>query len=408
MMFLEFAAKGAWFVVVAGHMESLGFSGRQISYVYATSSLGAIISPLLAGWIADRFLPAQRFAALCHFLAGAVMLLAWHQTRFATFWPAILLYAIITGPTVGLVNAISFHHIEDSRRFGRVRVWGSIGWMAVNWLVAGYLFAMERIAPGTSRVGDALVAGALLSFVMAVYCLTLPHTPPSREAKNPYAFLRSITQARNRNFAVLLVASTLAGAMLPFFYNLTFLYLTDSVTGMGMPESSAAAAITLGQLTEVLLMLLLVHVLRRLGTKTTMLLGLGALMCRGVIFALGRPLWLIVAAQTLHGFDYCFFFVASVIAAERLSESNLRASAQSLMVFATYGVGMLAGHVLSGRAYDWLAWDNGGHDWGRLFLLPLIIGVPTLLGLSVFFKGRDFEQMADGPGQTPPLPTDTA
>ena len=58
MMFLQFAIWGAWAVLIAGHMQNLGFTGKQISYVFGTTAIGAIISPIIAGWIADRLMPS--------------------------------------------------------------------------------------------------------------------------------------------------------------------------------------------------------------------------------------------------------------------------------------------------------------------------------------------------------------
>ncbi len=68
MMFLQFAIWGAWAVLIAGHMQNLGFSGKQLSYVFGTTAIGAIISPIIAGWIADRLISAQLFAGISHIL----------------------------------------------------------------------------------------------------------------------------------------------------------------------------------------------------------------------------------------------------------------------------------------------------------------------------------------------------
>ena len=79
MMFLQFAIWGAWAVLIAGHMQNLGFTGKQISYVFGTTAIGSIISPIIAGWVADRLMPAQVFAAISHLLGGVCLLL--HGSR---------------------------------------------------------------------------------------------------------------------------------------------------------------------------------------------------------------------------------------------------------------------------------------------------------------------------------------
>jgi hypothetical protein len=134
-------------------------------------------------------------------------------------------------------------------------------------------------------------------------------------------------------------------------------------------------AMSLGQVGEVVLMLLLAPSLRRLGMRMTIFLGILAWPVRYAVFALGEPAWLIVAAQPLHGICYSFFFVGGMIAVERLSSRDIRASAQGLIVFATNGLGMLIGHFFSGRVHDYFALPQGGHNWPMIFMVPIAITV---------------------------------
>jgi MFS family permease len=83
MMFLEFAVWGSWAVLVAGHMVNLEFSGKEISYIFGTTAFGALVSPLIAGWVADRIMPNQIFTAICHLGGAVLMYIAWQQTEFA-------------------------------------------------------------------------------------------------------------------------------------------------------------------------------------------------------------------------------------------------------------------------------------------------------------------------------------
>ena len=248
MMFLQFAIWGAWAVLVAGHMQNLGFTGKQISYVFGTTAIGSIISPIIAGWIADRLMPAQVFAAISHLLGGVCLLFAWKQTSFPMMWGAIFLHAVFYMPTIALTNAIAFHHMGQSDKFGNIRVFGTLGWIAINWALSFYLRFWEGQETTLPHVGDCLLFGAVLSFIMGVYCLTLPNTPPSKEAKNPYAFLEALSLVSNRNFAILLIISFVVAIELPFYYNLTYLFLTEVEHGVGLVGSSANFAMSLGRL----------------------------------------------------------------------------------------------------------------------------------------------------------------
>lgn len=395
MMFLQFAIWGSWAVLIAGHMQNLGFTGKQISYVFGTTAFGSIVSPLIAGWIADRFVSAQWFAALSHFLGGVLMLVAWKQSSFLPMWTAIVVYALLYMPTIALTNAISFRHMGDSKKFGNIRVWGTLGWIAINWILSLYLRYWENRDAVAAHAGDFLVFTAALSFLMGLYCLSLPNTPPSREAKNPYAFLEAFALTRNRNFAVLLIISFVVAIELPFYYNLTYLFLTESGHGVGLAGSSANFAMSLGQVAEVLVMLLLFPSIRKLGTRWTIFIGILAWPVRYTVFAIGYPAWLVVASQTLHGICFSFFFVGGMIAVERLSPKDIRASAQALLIFATNGVGMLVGHFVSGRVHDYFALADGGHDWAKIFIVPIAITIVAAIAFIFLFNEKQFLEDAE-------------
>ncbi len=399
MMMLQFAVWGSWAVLIAGHLDYLNFTEFQIALVFGTTAFGSLLSPLIAGWIADRFASAQKFAAVSHFLGAGALVVAHRQTEFGPLWTAILVHAVLYMPTIALTNAVAFRHMGESEKFGNIRVWGTIGWIAINWAIGLYLAYWEGKGLKGEKVGDALLFGAAVGVLMGVYCLTLPKTPPSKEAKNPYAFLEAFSLTRNRNFAALLAISFLVAIELPFYYNLTFLFFTDAAAGIGLPDSAATFAMSIGQVAEILVMLLLFPSIRRLGMKTTILLGILAWPVRYSIFALGEPTWLVIGSQALHGVCYAFFFAGGMVAVERLSSSDIRASAQGLIVFATNGLGMLVGHFLSGWIHKHYALPEGGHQWASIYMVPIALTVVAAGAFFLLFNEsayrRDTERIAE-------------
>ncbi len=134
MMFLQYAIWGAWlpllFPFLAGHR---GFTPGQIGDMFAVGALGAILAPWIAGQIADRYFNTERYLAVAHVLGG---LLVFQLSWISTYWAFLgfsFIYSLIYAPTLSLTNSISFHHLPDrDRDFGRVRVWGTIGWIVVG------------------------------------------------------------------------------------------------------------------------------------------------------------------------------------------------------------------------------------------------------------------------------------
>ncbi len=407
MMFLQFAVWGAWSVVIAGHMEqNLHFSGKQISLVFGTTAIGSILAPLIAGWIADRYLPSQLFSALSHLVGAVLLFIAWWITppaaagvrgNFPLLYGVMLLYALTYMPTIALTNTVAFYHMGQSEKFGNIRVWGTLGWIAVQTLLGLYLGAWGDRSAAHQR--DCLMIAGVAALAMGLYCFSLPNTPPSKEAKNPYAFIEAFKLTRNRNFAILLLISFIVAIELPFYYNLTYLFLTEKsaagLGGIGLTPGHAQLAMTLGQWGEVLLMFLLFYSLRKGGMRLTIFLGILAWPLRYIVFSIGQPVWLVIASQTLHGICYSFFFVGGMIAAERICHKDIRASAQALMVFATNGCGMLVGHFLSGIIHD-ACRDaaTGLHNWPRIFLLPIAVTVAAAIIFWLKFDEKRFQEDA--------------
>lgn len=387
MYFLQYSLFAAQGILLAGHMRDLGFSGVQIGYVYGTGSLAAIVSPVLAGWLADHVLPTQRLAGACYLTCAPILAWAWRQDSFPGLWMALCLFQLLHAPTMALTNVIALHHLPDPRRIGHVRAWGTVGWVAMSWCLSLYLTQWEAHAPGASHLGDGLVVAALLAVVTGLYCVSLPHTPPGGGGPRRGAALLDGFRllARSRPFAVLSAVSVILAATGPFFYNLGFLFFTDP-HGVGLSSSAATAVMSIGQVAEIAVMLALAASLRVLGTRWTIFLGALAMGLRFAAFALGEPKGLVIAAQTLHGVGFTCFAMGSLVAVEALAPRSQRASAQALLVFAGSGVGALIGHGLSGRAYDHYALTAGGHDWTGIFLWPAVAAVGAAVVLLVLYR----------------------
>jgi nucleoside transporter len=385
MFWLAQMADGATLVLLSGHMSHLGFSGAQISYVYASTALASLVSPLAFGWIADRFWPSQKLLGGCYLAAAPLLLIAWQQTEFAPLWMAMSGVALLRMPSRTLSNVIAFHHLGDTSRFGDVRVWGTLGWICVSWLLSLYLRFWEGQEPGVSHLGDALLVSAALSLLAGLYCMSLPHTPPGNAGAASLGLGVVFRLLGDRSFLLLLGIGFLSSTMNPFFYNFTFLFLTEA-QGVGLPSSTANWVQSLAQVGEVAVLLVLGTSLRRYGIKAILLVGIGAQSLRFAVFAFAEPTWLIAVAMTLHGLVFTFFFVGLAIAVDQLSSAENRASAQGLMALVRGGIGSLIGNYLAGRAYDQVALPGGGHDWMSFFVLPTLVTGAGLVAFGVLFR----------------------
>jgi nucleoside transporter len=390
MMFLQFALWGSWFVTMGTWLEKgSGFSGLQVGAAYSTMNWGAILAPIIAGALADRFFQAQKVMGVLH-LAGAA-LLWWISTitdPTEFFW-TLLVYAICYMPTLGLANAISFHQMSDpGRQFGFIRAFGTLGWIVVGIAVGSVVPKYLGYPIEATNLPVRISAG--ISLVLGVYAFMLPATPPAGAGRRPSIAqalgLETLALMKDRSFAVFVLGSLLICIPLSFYYSFANLFLNES----GM--EGAASKMTLGQMSEVLFLVLIPFFFARLGVKKMLLIGMAAWALRYVVFAFGNNqemVWMLYAGIILHGICFDFFFVTGQIYVDKSVSVAQRAAAQGFIHVVTYGVGQLIGSWAAGYVVEryTIAGDTGTqHLWQTIWLVPAVMAFAVMLLFAVFFR----------------------
>lgn len=397
MMFLQFYVWGGWFVTLGSYLaDNLHASGAQSALAYSTQSWGAIIAPLFVGLIADRYLNAERLLGIIHLIGAVLMYRLAGAHGFASFYPLLLGYMILYMPTLALVNAVAFRQMTDpSRQFSRIRMWGTLGWIAAG-LAISYLFGWDSVAAlATGELRKTFYMCSIASLALGAYSFTLPPTPPSAMRGRPVQVgsmlsLDALALLRTPNYLAFFVASILICIPLAFYYQNANQFLTE------IQVANATGKQTLGQVSEVAFMLLMPYCLVRLGLKATLLAGMAAWALRYILFAFGNAhelSWMLLVGIALHGVCYDFFFVSGQIFTDAKAGDRYKSSAQGLITMATYGVGMLVGFSLAGMVSD--AYVRAGvHDWRAIWLYPAAFAALVFAAFAFSFKN---ERLA-GPG----------
>lgn len=347
MMFFQFFVWGAWYVGAPLYLVKIGFSGSDLGWTYAVGPLACMLSPFFVGMVADRFFATERMLCALHILGGGCMLLAASQMNPAapaspaTINLILLAHTLCYFPTLALTNSLALHHVSDPQKeFPLVRVFGTIGWIAAG-------VALAWIGWG-DRLEMFQLTGAA-GILMGLYCLTLPHTPPP--SKGQRTSWREVVGADafelfwNSSFTVFLLSTFLICIPLAFYFQLAAKAV--SLTGI----SDVTQAMSYGQVSEILFMVLMPVFFRRLGVKWMLAIGMLAWVLRYVLFALGTPdavVWMMYAGIVLHGICYDFLFVTGQIYTDMVARREIRAQAQGMLVLFTLGLGMLIGARVAG------------------------------------------------------------
>ncbi|MBT5185789.1 MAG: nucleoside permease [Kordiimonadaceae bacterium] len=383
MMFLQLFIWGSWFVTLGTYLSSIGFSGADIGTAYLTNNIGAIISPLFIGLIADRFFSAEKVMAILHLVGGVILYYVSDLTTTSAILTGFLIYNSCYMPTMALANTVSFNQMNaPDAQFPKIRVWGTIGWIAAG-LTISYVLAGQFVDVEASAVP--MKMGAAASILMGLYCFTLPNTPPTntdeKVSLKDILGLDALALMKDRSFAIFAICSLLISIPLAFYYAFANLYLNE----LGM--ESTAAKMSLGQVSEVGFMVLMPFFFRRFGVKWMLAVGMAAWIIRYALFAAGdmdNMVWMLYGGIILHGICYDFFFVTGQIYVDNKADKKIRASAQSFIALLTYGVGLAIGSSLSGQVVDIFTTD-GVKDWNGIWMTPCIIAaVVTAIFLLTF------------------------
>ena len=393
MMFLQYAIWGSWSPALSAYLQNtLGFNGTQVGVIYSLLPLATIISPFIGGQLADRYFATQKVIAFLQLLGGVFLIFISKTTNYSTMMWMILIYSLLYAPTLALTNSLTFHHLTDSEReFGWIRVGGTIGWIAAGLGLSGWRILATSF-DALAFQGDTLLLAGILSLIMGIFSISLPHTPPKKEASNPLAFVEAIKMLRKKNFAIFMIIAFVVSTELMFYYVLTSPFLTSAK--IGIPSQGVAGVMVIAQIAEIFVMaFLLPYYLPKYGMRKTMAIGIIAWPIRYIIFAIGSPVWLVIASLSLHGFCYVFFFTASQIYVDTVAPKDIRASAQSLIALVTLGLGLYVGSLFAGwvqNVFSEIAADGSilFTNWTGVFLVPCALTIVCAFAFLIFFKGR--------------------
>jgi nucleoside transporter len=415
MMVLELFIWGAWYPLIFGYLPSLGFSPGQQTWILNTFPIAAIVGMFFSNQFADRNFAAERFLAVSHVIGGASMLALVWVTSFWPFFLLMLVHCLLYVPTISITNSIAFAHLKDPQReFGIVRMGGTIGWILAAWPFTFILVDWEKVKQtnpqgfgnwlgtvlGSGLTGEALQRGtkwtfivaAIASFALAIYSLTLPHTPAKRVeegAGSKLAWLEAMKLLSLPFILVLWVVTFIDATVHNLFFNWTGRFLGSAVTagGVGIPGNWIMPVMSIGQIAEILTMLILGATLKALGWRTTMIIGILGHAARFAVFAfMPQHKEIIILANVLHGICYAFFFATVYIFVDEFFPKDARASAQGLFNLMILGLGPLAANVIGPKLISETFARDGVVDFKSLFLIPCAAAIVAAIALAVFFR----------------------
>lgn len=412
---LEWGISGAILTYLPIYFTNNGLTITQLGQLMAVSAVGLWVAPFVVGQVCDRWMATEKYLMLAH-TAGGFALIAipsaaehFQETGsgFATLLLLVGLYAIAYFPTIPLASSLTFRHLPNpDEQFGKVRIWGTVGWVIAGWLFAFWIghdearAAVNEVVP--SAVGfaemvverlpelrdplskDCFYLGAVLSFALVGFSFFLPATPPVPSEDESIAPLKTLAMFKDRTFSLLIGISFLLAVVIPLYSLAVPKLIEQMLAERGYGNHWVPAVMTAGQISEFPALLLLPVCLKRYGMKATFAMGMLAWVLRYGMFAFTAPVWLILLGIAFHGICHVFLVIVIQLYVDRACRKDLRASAQNLFAFVTMGIAMPVGFVLAGLWGTACHINNSGEA-----NYPLFFAVPAgfvLLLLLVYWR----------------------
>ncbi len=421
MMFLQYAVWGAWTPILGATLTTrMNATGAEVGAVYGVLWLACIITPFIGGQIVDRLMPSQIFLALASLICvGAAWMMAYQHTVSGLIgW--MWVWSLAFAPTLAITNSIVFYHLglaggteaRQERDFSIIRTAGTVGWIAASLVLTYYLFHKPAVPAGTWAPFEEMQLTALFGVLLTVLAFFLPNTPPSKVAKDPWAFAKSFRLFRTvPGFTVFIVISLIISTEFQFYYTLSGPFMEQ---GMGIKHELVSLYKSIAQYAEILCLGLLTPLsLKYLGMRKTLVIGAFAWPLRYFLYALQKPVWLVLLSNSFHGVGYAFVFITSYIYIDRVAPKDIRASAQAMFALLTLGIGNYLGTVFCGWLKDYYSVfaPDPAHpgqtitasvNWPMIFLIPALL--TTLCGVAFWLTFRDTVPK-DAPADTSLAPT---
>ncbi|MFO1492519.1 MAG: MFS transporter [Kiritimatiellia bacterium] len=385
--FLQYFIWGSWYVSMGTYLsETLKFSGQDVGLAYGAFAIGSMISPFIVGLIADRYFASEKMLAVLGILGGVVMCVLPHLTTFGSFYPTLILYCALYAPTLALGNSLAFHNLADAQAdFPKVKRFASVGWIAGGLLLSAL--------HGEQTSTQWYLAG-VASILCGAFSLTLPHTPPRKTGADvsigDLLGLDALALLKKPSFAVFILCMFLICIPLYFYFVMTGIYLTE------LKWTGVAGKMTLGQVADVVTLSLMPFILKRLGYKKTILMGIGAWALRyaflaGSVTPSMTSVALIYGAILLHGVCYDFLFIAGQLYVDDEANERMRGACQGFIAFILWGVGAFVGTLLAGKVLGMYALTDAagkvaGHDWPKIWIVPAVLSLGVMAVCLLFFR----------------------
>jgi PPP family 3-phenylpropionic acid transporter len=357
---------GAFVPYWALYLKSVEFSAIEIGILLSLFQVSRIFSPSFWGWLADRTNRRVVWIKLTALLGLAGFTGVFFGTSFVWLFFVMASLSIFTSSTLPLAEAVTMAHIEPANQpYGRIRVWGSIGFI-VAVLGLGVLLDYVRIES---------LLWCLLLIQAALFLLSFWIPEPSVMPHHTDHLPVWKIIARPEVIALLVGSCLMVGA-----HSVYYSFFSMFLEGHGYSKTLIGILWAVGVICEILMFIVMPRLTARFSLRQILLASLALAVVRFAMIGLcTSSLYMLLLAQTLHAATFGSFHVASVAIVQRYFRGRHQAKGQAIYSSVGYGLGGVIGGISGGYALQYL----GGET---TFVLTAVYPLVGFLVVALWLK----------------------
>ncbi len=356
--FLYYGAVSVLFPYLALYYQTRGLSGGQIGLLASISPIiSFFVAPLWTG-AADAGHRHKLVAAISILGVIVVALIFPNVAAFGGLLLMVCLMSVCMAPTGSLVDSAVLAALGGRKgRFGRIRVWGTLGYGVVA-PFAGTLIG--RLGLPWAFWGYAILMLGSLLVALGI---------PFRQGRSEGTFGGGIKVLfKNQAWMLFLAMVFIAGIGNATVNNYLFVYMQS----LGASETQMGLALTVATISELPAMFFSDRLLKRFGAHGMLIIAMMTIGLRLVCYSLASQPWVVLLIQLCHGLTFAVIYTAGVHYADQVAPPGMKATTQAMVGGTLMGFGAAAGGLLGGLLLDRLS-PGGMYAWiGALVLAGLI------------------------------------
>ena len=363
--FLYFGAGGALSPYLNLYYQTVGISKQQIGFLIAAATLMNVLSSPIWSAIADAFNLHRYLLPLAMFGTAIPVALLMQSSEFWALLLLVIVYAFFAGPIVPLTDNAVLDMLGDERdRYGRLRVWGAVGFGASAW--------------GAGVLAENLGMGAIfiVFIVFMSLCGLLATQLPPVQIKVPESYLRNLRRlSTNWTWLAFLGAILMVGITTSLFHSYYVLYMTD----LGASESLYGLSVAIAGITELPVFFFSAVLIRRLSPRGLLMIAFVAFALRSFLVSIISDPYMAILPQLLHGLSFSAMWTASVVYVSQIVPTGLGATAQASLGLVTFGLSGVIGGLVGASIYE----NFGAATLFRIGGMSALVGLVVLIAIEM-------------------------